>query len=128
MRPSKPASAALQRRAEAVRSLDDEIGRAIQDAADSGELRKAPGYGQPTPALDAYRETPQEFRLAFKLLKDSGHVPPEIETLREAAALQAQLDALPPDDPARPALAGRIQDLRLQVSLRLEAMRATGSI
>ena len=63
-------------------TIDDDIARALQDAADSGELAGAKGFGQPIPELDAYRETPQEFRLAFKLLKDSGFVPPEVAVRR----------------------------------------------
>ena len=32
-----------------MRSFDEEIARRLQEAADSGELQGAKGYGKPTP-------------------------------------------------------------------------------
>jgi hypothetical protein len=34
-----------------MRTFDEEIARRLQEAADSGELRGAKGYGKPTPKI-----------------------------------------------------------------------------
>jgi len=72
---------------------DEEIARYLLEAAASGELSRLPGYGKPMPRDEGYDATPDEFRLPFKILRNAGFTPPEVEWFHQRAALQAQLDA-----------------------------------
>lgn len=119
---------ARREREQRLRAADDHIGRAIAESAASGELQSAPSYGKPLDFGDGYDETPAELRMAMKVLKDAGVVPPEVEAMQQIAALQAELDALPPDDAARAALQRRIADKRQVLALRLEKLRTSRSL
>jgi Domain of unknown function (DUF1992) len=74
-----------------LQMLDDEIGRRLAESVASGELSKAAGYGKPLDFDDAYRATPEEFRMGYKILKDAGFVPPEVEMMKKIAALREQI-------------------------------------
>ena len=60
--------------------------RRIEEAVSRGELDDLPGAGQPL-ALDDAPLVPEELRLAYRILKNAGYVPPEVQTLNEIAAL-----------------------------------------
>lgn len=108
-------------------TLDEQIAMALQEALDNGELRGTRGWGKPLHFGDGYDETPQELRMAFKMLKDSGFVPPEIEWMRRAAELRTQLAAAGDESVAEP-LRRELADLQQRIALRLEKLRATGSL
>ena len=74
-------------------TLDDHIARSLAESLRNGELKSAPSFGKPLDLGDGYAATPQEWRMPFKVLKDAGMVPPEIETMRELAALRTTLEA-----------------------------------
>ena len=59
----------------------------ISEAVAKGELDDLPGAGQP---LDLGDDAliPEELRLAYRILKNAGFVPPEIQTLNEIARLE----------------------------------------
>jgi hypothetical protein len=59
----------------------------IAEAIVRGELDDLPGAGRP---LDLSDDTliPEELRLAYRILKNAGYVPPEVETLNEIAELE----------------------------------------
>ena len=59
----------------------------IAEAVAKGELDDLPGAGQP---LDLGDDAliPEELRLAYRILKNAGFVPPEIQTLNEIAQLE----------------------------------------
>jgi hypothetical protein len=59
----------------------------IAEAIARGELDNLPGAGRPLD-LDDDALTPEELRLAYRILKNAGHVPPELETLNEIAQLE----------------------------------------
>ena len=131
------ASKAQEEREQRLRLVEDEIGRRLAESESNGELRSAPSFGKPMLFGDGYDETPAEFRMPMKILKDAGVVPPEVEAMREIAALQAELDARVPratpqwpdgdDAPAR-VLRQRIAEKRQALALRLEKLRGTGSL
>lgn len=124
-----PTLAQVRTRAEreaALRSLDDEIGRAIAEAATAGELKTVPWYGKPIEEIPGWDDTPAELRMPFKILKDAGVVPPEIELFHQRARLREQVAALPPGS-ERDALNQKLVELEQVISLRLEALRASGS-
>ena len=60
-------------------TLDEQIAESIRRSQESGELQTAKDWGKRTTYVDGYQETPEEYRMAFKALKDSGYVPAEVE-------------------------------------------------
>ena len=108
-------------------TLDDHIAQSLRNSERSGELRSAPSYGKPLAPTEGWDETPAEFRLPFKILKDAGIVPPEVEAMREVAALKRELQACT-DPGAQQALRQRISDKQQALALRLEGLRATGRL
>ena len=59
----------------------------IAEAIARGELDDLPGAGQPLDLSDDAL-IPEELRLAYRILKNAGYVPPEVETLNEIAELE----------------------------------------
>jgi hypothetical protein len=118
---------AQERREQRLKLLEDDIGRHLAQAHASGELAHAKSYGKPLDLGDGYDETPAELRMGMKILKDAGVVPPEVELMQRIEALQRRHDA----DPAAagaPALLQEVAALRLQLSLRLEHLRRSGTL
>lgn len=59
----------------------------ISEAVSRGELDDLPGAGRPLD-LDDDALIPEELRLAHRILKNAGYIPPELETLNEIAQLE----------------------------------------
>jgi len=59
----------------------------IAEAIANGDFDDLPGAGKPL-ELDDDSLVPEELRLAYRILKNAGFVPPEVETLNEIAALE----------------------------------------
>jgi hypothetical protein len=83
-------------------SLLDRLADAHIDAAiERGEFDDLPGAGKPLPADEA-AHVPEDLRAGYRLLKNAGYVPPEIETHRELREIDDLLaQALPESDAAR---------------------------
>jgi len=107
--------------------VEDEIARKLKEAAETGELQGADGYGKPMIEDIGWDSTPAEFRMPFKILKNAGVLPPEIELFHQRAKLREELDAATTDE-ARTALRQALSDLEQRLALRLEALRASGSL
>jgi len=106
---------------------DDEIARHLEQARKSGELRQAEHFGKPLDEDAGYLATPDGLRIPFKILKNAGFVPPEVERMRERAALAAALQACA-DPVERQALQQRLSELEQAIALRLEALRLSGRL
>ena len=119
---------AEDKRENRLRLLDDHIGQALRDSEASGELRSAPSYGKPMDFGDGYDETPDALKLPMKILKDAGYAPPEVELMREIAALQAALEGRDDADPAVRAQHRKLAEMRQALALRLEKLRISGSL
>jgi hypothetical protein len=126
MNDDKVGSARAEKREQRLKLLEDHIGRALAESERSGELRTARSWGRPLDLGDGYDQTPVELRMGYKILKDAGIVPPEVELMREIEALGLQLQNLAEGEEAV-ALRQRIADKRLLLSMRLERLRATGA-
>ena len=107
--------------------LEDHIGRSLTQSEQSGELRSARSYGKPLDLGDGYDQTPAELRMGFKILKDAGVVPPEVEWMRDIEALRQRLTQASGEAEAAP-LRQRLSDLQQQLALRLEKLRVSGSL
>ena len=110
-----------------MRSFDEEIARRLQEAADSGELRGAKGYGKPAPEDPGWDATPGALRMPMKILKDAGAAPPEIEMFHERARLKQQI-ASAADPGERRRLQVRLVELEAGIALRLEALRTNANL
>ena len=108
-------------------TLDEQIAQSLREAQRSGELQAARHWGKPFDLDDGYAQTPEEFRLAFKLLKDAGFVPPEVETMKQIAALR-EVIAADPRAPRAAAMRERLSDLQQHLALRLEKLRISGTL
>ena len=119
---------AEDKREQRLKLLEDHIGRSLTESHQSGELRSAPSYGKPLNLCDGYSETPDELRMGFKILKDAGVVPPEVELMRQIEALRQSLAGLPEGGDAARHGRQRLSEMQQQLALRLEKLRATGSL
>jgi hypothetical protein len=103
--------------------LEDEIGRKLAEAETSGELRSAKGYGEPLQEAEGWSQTPDALRMPFKILKDAGVVPHEVEMLKQRAALRGELETS--TDHARlREVRTKLALLEQSISLRLETLRS----
>jgi DNA-binding transcriptional regulator YhcF (GntR family) len=108
-------------------TIDEQIAQSLRDSLRSGELQSAASWGKPLDLADGYAQTPEELRMAFKALKDAGFVPPEVETMKQIAALR-QAIAAAPDAPEAEAMRKRLSELQQHLALRLEKLRVSGSL
>jgi Domain of unknown function (DUF1992) len=63
-------------------------------------------------------------RMGMKILKDAGVVPPEVEAMREAAAIEGRIDACT-DAADRRLLQQQLSEKRQSIALRLEKLAAS---
>ncbi|EPY1568465.1 DUF1992 domain-containing protein [Raoultella planticola] len=94
--------------------LDQWAERHILDAQTKGEFDDLPGRGEPL-ALDDDLHVPPELRAGYRLLKNAGCLPSELEQRREAVALVDLLKAVRPDDPQYAELSRRLALLELKL-------------
>ncbi len=111
-----------RKREQRLKLLEDDIGRHLAQNAD--DLRHAKSWGKPLDFGDGYDETPAELRMGYTILTDAGVVPPEVELMQRIEALRLQLEATPDDVAGRQ----RLAEMRQQLALRLEKLRASGSL
>ena len=110
-----------------MRTFDEEIARRLQEAADSGELSGAKGYGKPMTEDPGWEATPAALRMPMKILKDAGAAPPEIAMFHERARLKQLIEAATDRDEHR-SLQLRLAELEQTIALRLEALRMNASL
>ena len=108
-------------------TIDEQIAQSLRDAQRSGELQSAASWGKPLDLADGYVQTPEELRMAFKALKDAGFVPPEVEAMKQIAALR-EVIAVEPDVAKAESMRQRVSELQQHLALRLEKLRSSGSL
>jgi Domain of unknown function (DUF1992) len=67
--------------------LDFLVEQKLLEAVSRGEFDDLPGAGRPL-VLDDDPLVPEDLRLAYRILKNAGFVPPEVQALNEIAALE----------------------------------------
>ncbi len=100
--------------------LDELAERRIAEAMERGEFEALPGAGKPL-VLDDDAMVPESLRVAWRVLRNAGYLPPELALRREIADVE-QLLAAATEAPERDRLDRRLQLL----NLRLAASRGTG--
>ena len=89
--------------------------RRIAEAVARGDFDNLPGAGKPLD-LDGEPLLPEDLRLAYRILKNAGFVPPELETQREIRALEDLIDSLGAEGEDRLAALRKLQLLRLKLA------------
>lgn len=89
--------------------------RKIAEAIDRGELSDLPGAGRPL-HLDDDALVPEDLRMAWRILRNAGFVPPEVETLREIGELERFIETLS-DGEMRSNASRKLQLLRERIEL-----------
>ena len=97
--------------------LDQIAEQRIQDAISRGELRDLPGEGQPL-HLEDDSAIPEELRAAYRILKNAGFLPPELQWRRELQEAEHLLQQLPESDRSRARARLELLQLRLAASRR----------
>lgn len=67
--------------------------RKIQEAIENGEFDNLPNRGKPL-KLDDDIHVPEELRAAYRILKNGGFIPPELELRNEVISLRRMIDSL----------------------------------
>lgn len=116
-----------KKRDASLRSMDEAIAEHLAESWRSGELQSAESFGRPLAEPEGWAQTPTEFRMPFKILKNAGAPPPEVELFRKRATLRAQLEAATTAD-SRHRIQQQLSDLEQALALRLEGMRASGAL
>ncbi|MEQ0232835.1 DUF1992 domain-containing protein [Klebsiella sp. CN_Kp116] len=94
--------------------LDQWAERHILDAQRKGELDNLPGSGEPL-SLDDDSHVPAELRAGYRLLKNAGCLPPELEYRKEAVMLTDLLKGVQESDPRYAELSRRLALLELKL-------------
>ena len=89
----------------------------IQEALERGELRGLPGEGRPL-VLDDDSAVPEELRVAYRLLKNAGFLPPELQLRRELREAEQLLQQLPESERCRARARLELLQLRLAANRR----------
>ena len=99
-------------------NLLDQIAEArIQEAIERGEFRDLPGAGRPL-RLDDDSAIPEELRAAYRILKNAGFLPPELQLRKEAREAEQLLQQLPESERSRARARLELLQLRLAASRR----------
>ena len=91
--------------------------RRIREAMVRGELDNLSGAGQPLAMDEELSGVPDELRMAYKILKNAGFVPPEVELRKEIVSLREMLGQLEDDEQRR--------TLRRQLDFKLLKLNMT---
>lgn len=86
----------------------------IRAAQEKGELSNLPGEGAPL-ELEDDSQVPEELRSGYRLLKNAGFLPPELEMRREALEISDLLRNLDPEDQRYREQSKRLLVLELQL-------------
>ena len=93
----------------------------IRAAIANGEFEDLPGRGQPLPS-DDLSMVPHEHRLAFRVLRNAGVVPPEVMALNELSLLRDTI-ARTEDPKIKDQLLAKFYAMESRVKMRLDQFR-----
>jgi hypothetical protein len=91
--------------------------RRIQEAMERGEFDNLPGRGKPIVQEDL-SAVPEELRMAYKILKNAGCVPPEVELTNEVSSLRRLVLEMDEGEERK----RRVRELNFKL-MKLEMMR-----
>jgi hypothetical protein len=91
--------------------------RRIQEAMERGDFDNLPGRGKPIVQEDL-SGVPEELRMAYKILKNAGCVPPEVELTNEVASLRRVVLEMDECEEKK----GKVRELNFKL-MKLEMLR-----
>ncbi|THD52855.1 DUF1992 domain-containing protein [Enterobacteriaceae bacterium ML5] len=94
--------------------VDQWVEKYIKEASARGEFENLSGKGKPL-VLDDDSAVPTELRVAYRILKNAGYLPPELQDRKEALELEHMLRCLAPNDPELCIIEKRLQLLKLRL-------------
>ncbi|BBD09379.1 DnaJ family domain-containing protein [Desulfovibrio ferrophilus] len=77
-----------------LKIIDEVAEQAIRKAQERGEFDALPGRGKPL-VFEDDSFVPEDLRMAYKILRNSGHVPPEIQQEKDIQRAVDLLEAAP---------------------------------
>ncbi len=89
----------------------------IREAIERGELSCLPGEGKPL-QLDDDSVIPEELRAAYRILKNAGFLPPELQVRKELREAEHLLQQLPEGERSRARVRLELLQLRLAANRR----------
>ncbi|MEZ5557611.1 MAG: DUF1992 domain-containing protein [Pseudomonadales bacterium] len=101
--------------------IDDIIGGWVRNAEKSGEVRRLPGYGKPLD-LEDDSQVPSKYRMAYRILRNAGYTPPEVEMIREIASLRRRIETAS-DERERAALHTEILQVQQKLDVALDKFK-----
>lgn len=104
--------------------IDEQVRQWMEKVERSGEMRGM--AGKPLDLDDGFDQTPQELRMAHRILKNAGYVPAEVEHLRRLDELRADLARAEQakDETTRLEIQRKLAEQETQLRVRLESMRS----
>lgn len=94
--------------------VDELAEQHILQARQKGEFDNLPGYGKPL-ALDDDSAVPEELRVGFRLLKNSGYLPPELQDRKDALRLSDLLREIDKQDARHGEISARLRLLEIKL-------------
>ncbi|WP_024551605.1 DUF1992 domain-containing protein [Franconibacter helveticus 513] len=94
--------------------IDQWAEKHILDAQKKGEMDGLAGEGKPL-ALDDDSAVPAGLRASYRLLKNAGYLPPELQQRKEALELADMLKSIADTDPQHPLIEKRLALLELKL-------------
>jgi hypothetical protein len=94
--------------------LDFLVEQRLEEAVSRGELQNLAGEGRPL-ELDQDPLIPEDLRLAYRILKNAGFVPSEVQTLSEIAQLERLVNEGGEDVAARSKALRKLALLRTKI-------------
>lgn len=110
----------MSKASKTFKTFDEEIAAYIRSNEDNGDIRTAPSWGKPLAIDEGYADTPEELKMGYKILKDAGVVPFEVEMLKKLNEMRVKLSTLNIASSEAEQLRQEIRDLQLKVSMTLE--------
>ena len=87
----------------------------IRKAQKKGQMDNLPGEGRPLP--DEEIDPSNEFRLAHKVMKNAGFLPPEVELRKKIFSTEQLLESVTPDSPEQARLRKKLDFLMNRLSM-----------
>lgn len=94
--------------------------RKIQEAIEQGELDNLSGKGKPLRFSDSH--VPQELRASYKILKNNGVLPAEMELKREIASIESLLHVCLSDD-QKMTLRKQLSDKQVRLGILMDKVK-----
>lgn len=94
--------------------IDQWVEKHIKDAQEMGDFDNLAGHGKPI-SLDDDSAVPQDLRVAYRILKNAGYLPPTLQDRKEAVELKHFLQTLEYDNPQFAVAEKRLQVLQLRL-------------